>query len=75
MIIDSRLISSSSLHALTEAYIGNRHCEKCERHGYPKNILHNGLRKQTLNHDHHEPSLRPTTKLTPSVATPALTAT
>src|SRR5258705_2530607 len=74
MIIDSRLIWSSSLHALTKAHVGNRDCEKHNGYGYPKNIFHNSLQHPArgnapgecipslkLHHDGHvQPVLVPT---------------
>jgi len=43
-MIDSRFISFSLLHALTEVHVSNRQSEKRDRNCYPNNVLHIDLR-------------------------------
>jgi hypothetical protein len=40
MIIDSKLIWFSSLHAIAKMHISNRQRKKRDRDGYPKNVFH-----------------------------------
>ena len=41
MIIDSTLITFSSLHAITEMHIANRHGKECDCDCNPDHVFHN----------------------------------
>src|SRR5215472_9439156 len=57
MMIDSRLITFLSLHALAVAHIGDRQSEKGERNRDPNHVLHKGLRNRRPRTDWKPPGV------------------
>src|SRR5438270_14075314 len=68
MMIDSALISSTSLHPLTEMDIADRSGKKSYGYDHPKNVLHADLQNQFTGRDitlssEHETHFSDTTRL------------
>jgi hypothetical protein len=57
IMIDSKLISFSLLHALTEMHVRDRYRKERDGNGYPKDVFHNHLSELELHQNCHRGSI------------------